>query len=385
MSGWMGTWRRRAALTAAMLGLLAACSPNAAAPPAAGQAASGLGGGFSAPPAVTQASTTAPSPADGAVVFTDPTEHAFTISAPAGWRVTGGVRRFSTVIVKPWAQAVSPDGAVAVFMGDASIPTFTLPSQEHPAGSAFDNIAGPQMAMDYQGGGDIAANYVRRAAPCAGLQPHGGQAEPDVTARARSQAEADKARTNSGVPVRTDFDGGSAVFSCQVDGKPYVIGAVAVTALTRFGQAGVWNVSSLFGYRAPEGRQAEADRVVRAMQASFQRDPAWQQTHDEAFRTLMAQIRQQGAQSRAAMQAQSQRDTAASLARGEAFAAAQAGRQADYMNQTNAQRDARNAAFAAQQDAKDVNHQRQMRYIQNRSCAVWWDAAHQHCRYTVDN
>ena len=371
----------------AVLALLAACAPKPAAAPPVGRA-SVAGGGVGAPVAATPASgppAPALTPGDGPTTFTDPTENAFTIDAPVGWRVVGGVRRISSVVALPWAQALSADGATAVFTGDGSIPVFVLPSQQHPAGSRFDSVAGPQMAMDYRTGAQFADAYVRGAAPCTGLQPQASQPEPEVASRAQSQAQADMAATNTSVTAQTNFDGGSATFTCQISGKPYVIGVFAVTAITRFGQGGVWQTPTIFGYRAPADQQQYAERVARTFQASFVRQPQWLRSQYAAVRQAVAQIRSQGAQDMAAQQAQANANMAASRQRGDAFAAAQAARQSAYMNGQNAQRDARNTAFANRMDQRDVNQQREMRYIQNQRCAVWWDAGHTHCRYTVGN
>ena len=94
-----------------------------------------LGG---APAAAKTAATTAPAaPAAGTkqarpdltwTRYTDPVEHAFTIDVPQGWRVSGGTRRMSAVDIRLGVEAVSPDGLITLFYGDADVPIFTVPS-----------------------------------------------------------------------------------------------------------------------------------------------------------------------------------------------------------------------------------------------------------------
>src|ERR1039458_9137469 len=61
-------------------------------------------------------------------VFHDPAEHAFSIEVPAGWTVEGGAQRMSAVEIRPWARAVSPDGAIELFVGDKDAPILTHPN-----------------------------------------------------------------------------------------------------------------------------------------------------------------------------------------------------------------------------------------------------------------
>ena len=127
------------------------------------------------------------------------------------------------------------------------------------------------------------------------------------------------------------------------------------------------------------------DGLARTSLASYRRDPQWEQAMDGAVRQAVAGIRAQGAQDRQTLQVQADRNSAMLRQQGEDFARQQQGRQDAYMNQTNAQRDARNAAWAKQMDQKDLNQQREMRYINNQTCAVWWDAAHTRCKVAVGN
>jgi hypothetical protein len=57
----------------------------------------------------------------------DPIEGAFAMQVPAGWKVTGGMYQFAPVDVRLQVDAGSPDGAVHLRIGDASLTTFVAP------------------------------------------------------------------------------------------------------------------------------------------------------------------------------------------------------------------------------------------------------------------
>ena len=50
--------------------------------------------------------------------FVDPFEHAFTITIPAGWRVTGGLLRHSPIDPNMCMRLVSPDMRTLIILGD---------------------------------------------------------------------------------------------------------------------------------------------------------------------------------------------------------------------------------------------------------------------------
>jgi hypothetical protein len=62
--------------------------------------------------------------------WVDPSEHAFTVKVPVGWRITGGTHRNAPIDVRNFVRAESPDGTVKVWIDDPNI----LPRQApHPA------------------------------------------------------------------------------------------------------------------------------------------------------------------------------------------------------------------------------------------------------------
>ncbi len=50
--------------------------------------------------------------------YVDPAEHAFADMVPEGWRVGGRMVRYGPVTIAPFEQAMRPDGAVFIQLGD---------------------------------------------------------------------------------------------------------------------------------------------------------------------------------------------------------------------------------------------------------------------------
>jgi hypothetical protein len=207
--------------------------------------------------------------------FTDLTENAFTIAAPQGWTVKGGIRRFSPTQAKPWIIAVSPDGATTINIGDPSIPLYTLPSPGQAPGSTVRAASGASPIAAYETGVQFAADYARRTfgQSCAPLTASGSQAEPALAQRAQTQSAQIAASIGAPVPPIADFDGGSARFSCGAAGTA---GVIDVIDLLKTPGGGFWNVATLISYRAPAARQVQTDQIARAMLRSFQPNAQWQ-------------------------------------------------------------------------------------------------------------
>jgi hypothetical protein len=79
------------------------------------------------------------------VPFSDSVEHAFSVDVPQGWSQDGGTFRASVLDSRQTILVRSPHDEMAVMLGDAGVPSFTLPSRtldflHHPEGST---ITGP--------------------------------------------------------------------------------------------------------------------------------------------------------------------------------------------------------------------------------------------------
>src|SRR5689334_11001752 len=59
--------------------------------------------------------------------WTDPTERAFTVQVPSGWKISGGINRRYLVLLCEKIVAASPDGKVWVYAGN-DFPSFVPPN-----------------------------------------------------------------------------------------------------------------------------------------------------------------------------------------------------------------------------------------------------------------
>ncbi len=238
-------------------------APASSAPPIA------AGAPASAPPSA------APAPAVRWVTYADPAEHAFTIQVPAGWRVTGGSRRMSTIEIRSGIDAQSPDGAIDLFYGDLNVPIFTVPSRMLAMaglrpGMIYNPGYGQQFViMPYLTGENFAARWGDRriARDCTGVSMTVAQARPDASQRI------DMAYAQGG--VRTSIQAGQANFSCTMPGGPADGYVFAGTELVQTQASSLWDVKSLAGFVAVASRAGEASALLSHMVASFAIDPGW--------------------------------------------------------------------------------------------------------------
>ena len=260
--------------------------------------------------ACTPASTTRGQPAPSAApvlaattgwtAFTDPTENAFTVSVPAGWKVMGGVKRSSEIAARPWVTAASANGGVSFFRGDPSLPIFyvmpDLPSvpaaQRRVEGQVLQTPNGPTPVHAYQAPAAFAADYARKTygPACSGFTPQGeSRAEPDLANHELVEDLRISHAMGSEVPdSATHFEGASVRFACKAGAAPYVLAVFVVMAKSQVGDSGLWSPRLLFGYRAPAATADATDQVARAINASFQRKPAWEGSMIEAGRRTLA-------------------------------------------------------------------------------------------------
>jgi hypothetical protein len=352
----------------AMAAMAAGCSPAASNGAASAQSP---GGGLLQPASVA---------ATGMTTFTDPTENAFTVSVPQGWTVKGGIQRSSPIAAQAWLTAASPDGATTITVGDPSIPGFTLPSAT--GGSGGQNPVEP-----YESGIQFATDYAQRAfgTTCSPLTAAGSQAETALAQAAADQAAKVLAAVGQAPPPGSQYDGGSATFTCQANGVADSVGVIDVTSVLRTPTGGFWGVPMLLAYRTPAASRAQTDQLTRAIKASLQFNAQWQAQMAAAERQQLAAIQQQGQQMLAVGAAQDAQESATLRAQGQADMATQTANYNAFTQQQSAQAASRNAAFGQQMYNTETGQQSEMRYINNQTCVRWADAAHTRCAATAGN
>jgi hypothetical protein len=313
-----------------------------------------LGGCGGAPPGQTAAGGGAAAPAAiqpdqlSWATYTEPSETAFTVQAPQGWRVNAGVVRASAAVATPWLTAASPDAATLLYIGDPDIPVlFITPAYgQAPEGAQVPGAIMPYTVLETRTAAQFAQMYGASNLPtqCASQQLNGAQARPDLVQLAEAQP------SNQGLQI----DAGQAGFSCVVNGKPYEADVYAIT--TQY-QSGLWS-AQVFGLRTPLGQGAAAEKVLFQMLASKHPTPQWSAQMAQAAQQAGALARQQTVDSWNAFGAQM------STEEQQLAATMQSGHEA-YMSSMSQAADARSAAFVQQQYNKGVANQNFLLMVRN--------------------
>jgi hypothetical protein len=327
---------------------------------------------------------------DETVTFTDPAEQAFTVQVPKGWLMQGGVERKAAYLAHPWLAVSTPDGTTTMFINDPELPTFTLPSAQHAEGTwVAAGVIGQAAAMHYENGQEFAAEYGKRtfAKSCGNVQLKGTRPDPEFAQAA--SAEGNKLRAQIGVQgPPPQIDAGSALFTCQIKGKPYLAEVFVVTQLAQFGNGGFWLVPDtwIMGFRTPADQQGHAERILHVMRDSFEITPQWRQRMNAAVQVGLQQIRAQGQEAMAALQQQADEANRMLRQQFESNMASQNERHDAFMSMMDQQEQDRNNAFDDHMQQKSINHFNEMLYITNNRCVAYYNNdIHQGCHYYAPN
>ena len=205
--------------------------------------------------------------------YEDPLEQAFTLEAPKGWTVKGGMFRLGYSDHRVMVDMISPDGNINIRLGDLAVPTYFLPNQSHHEGEVYDLGAQAQgRVARYRPGQEFAKGYgkVRFARVCQSL-----------TLQPSTQPPLTHLDTPQGVSQASE---GEATYACG-DRTAYVY---AKTAL----MSGLWHASSLTSYVAPEGQVALTRSIILHSSKSFQLNPAWVQKQNQLDQEALVYQRQ---------------------------------------------------------------------------------------------
>jgi hypothetical protein len=207
--------------------------------------------------------------------YRDPSEGAFTIEVPAGWRVSGGSKRFSQVEVRLGVEATSPDSKITLFYGDTSIPIFSAPNRMLAmgglrVGSTYDMGMGVRTLIEpYATGANFAAAWGRSrvARECSQVSLLGHRGRPD------SSQGIDRVYASAG--IQRSVQAGEASFHCNLGGADAGGYVFASTELVQSQMGAIWDVNAVLGTVAPTPRAAEAYALLSHMAASFTIDRGW--------------------------------------------------------------------------------------------------------------
>lgn len=132
---------------------------------------------------------------------TDPVEQAFSIELPKGWKNDAYLKR-KDIITIPMATSESLDGTVAMFYGDAKIPTFIEPQYLMPHQQNDPNVRG----QTYTPAEQFMPGYLKsRFGKLPGFQITGVTDQPDLVAKNREKAQEAGINLPQLDSVRVDF------------------------------------------------------------------------------------------------------------------------------------------------------------------------------------
>ena len=194
--------------------------------------------------------------------FQDPAEHAFQISIPQGWKITGGLYRFAPLDPRIMVDMVSPDGKTDIRLGDYRVPRFatltpTLGGLGFHEGSSYNR----QVVGNYRPGWVFADVYGqgRYSGLCSDL-------------RLKSMQKQTPVHSNQGFAATT---AGDVVYACESPGGTQIAYVFAETQLTQIQSSGSWSVNWLYSFITPQNQAAQTIKILFHALSTFEIFPEW--------------------------------------------------------------------------------------------------------------
>ncbi|MBI1898034.1 MAG: hypothetical protein HYZ57_07810 [Acidobacteria bacterium] len=217
----------------------------------------------------------------------DPRENSFSVEVPKGWRVNGGLFRFSVIDIRGAMELSSPDGQIRITAGDAEVPIFMEPFSylgiNYPEGTWYRAGYGNNYYMRrYVPGTPFAREYAQTklAKGCSGLAfSHEGTRNRDDTVRAMNAVLTEW----SSLGIYASLTAGETAFTCASGGQMLQGYYFASTGLARTQVGNWWRPQYFFGYVASGGNVWLAQAVLEQMLRSYQVNPVWVRMQSEAI------------------------------------------------------------------------------------------------------
>ena len=202
--------------------------------------------------------------------WTDPTERAFTVQVPKGWKAEGGINRRYLRLLCESVTATSPDGGVMAVIGN-DFPLFTELNEllRMSGRGEWDTIPPsppertPQVILNYQPGEEFAARTI--------LPYHKKQAKWDDFTIVRKSGRPDVARLLAG-EAQGILSAGEVEFTFR---RKETKGTGVILCITEDARPALWRVWRIFAYEAVEGREKEGQYALARMAATLRMDPGW--------------------------------------------------------------------------------------------------------------
>ena len=195
--------------------------------------------------------------------YVDPAEHAFTVQAPIGWRVGGRMVRYGPISIAPFVQAMAPDGAIFIQLGDWHIKDYCdIPGW--PEGHLYTPGTSVEFVRRVQSAEQYAHSYALDFAKQLGCgnpaftSSQSLPAPPGVAALPQARLETNLTE-----------------FNCRRGGQAYGGRVIVSVEAYRLPTSIGWNILYLASGLARQDRAAAAFGILDTMRSSFAFDPAW--------------------------------------------------------------------------------------------------------------
>jgi len=221
------------------------------------------------------------------VMWRDPVEGAFTCPVPQGWKVQGGLRRFSLGDNRPEVVATSPDGKISIRFGDAAVPAqMSLPTQMGA------------MAGFYEGGSE--KDEFGTTKPILRYLPSTAYLTQIYIPQRVGQVSHVEAENQPQQVIQDQYglthyvDAGGLTFDVQAETGSLKGGVLVKTRLSPYQgvEGGNWAIDLLLGYQAVPGSETTAVATVVRMAEGFKWDPGWDARQVQALTQVHGKVMQ---------------------------------------------------------------------------------------------
>jgi hypothetical protein len=228
--------------------------------------------------------------------FREPTEGAYAVEIPSGWKATGSVVHRSAIDARMLVRVSSPEGDISIVSGDADVPMFVHPTPPMQSiglheGQWYAAGGNSSLIKRYRPGKLFATDYIQsKISPkCSNLR---------IVSQSERHDWEEVFRPLPG--MRLDY--GEVTFTCEMGGKPVRGYWLAGTSFSgSVSNYNTWSAMTNEGFLAPAGKEGLALAVLHHMEATFEGDPRWtaEQQHvtlqvaeqnQRQYREQMAQI-----------------------------------------------------------------------------------------------
>jgi hypothetical protein len=206
------------------------------------------------------------------VPWREPNEGAYSLDVPRGWKVGGGILRRTPVDVRSAVNAVSPDGAIRVFIGDYDL----IARREPDAATQFAGLREGQVYAEtliarYLTGVQVAERY-----PAWKLCRQPQIVQSGFLRHETETLNAQVAQYGRTMATAASASVGEAIFRCA-EGEGFVMATTLLARPASGSGVSMWFVYQLAGFMTRDPQQGYfAKYILSSMLASLKMNREWE-------------------------------------------------------------------------------------------------------------